>query len=187
MTNDFDDSIQGSEEPIESSTETKGLFHSLYETMTDTRKENLRETVKKNMSEMENADLTETELQNMFQQFGTYASLQLVRIVAFKLYGKNANSLMKEIVEGFISQGKQTLMVKHQIDSIEQQGSKLTELLGEDIVQQERDMITKRVDKIYDQFRNEIHDVLLVPDDQLIDDDEDESTEQYPWDANPED
>jgi len=177
MTNDFDESLEGSEEPIEN----KSLYSKIFEEMMDRKKDKIREKIEKNMDEMVNADLTETEMSKMFDQFGTYASLQMLRLVAFKLYGKKANALMSEIIEGFISQGKQTLMVKQQIDSIEQQDSKITNILGKDLVEKERDLVSKRVEKIYNEFRNEIKQVLLIPEKDLPDDDHNNDDDLPPW------
>jgi len=119
----------------------------------------------------------------MFTQFGTYTSLQLLRIVAVKLYGKKANALINEIIEAFIAQGRQTLMVKQQIDSIEQTDSELSNLLGADLMDKERELVTKRVDRMYDKFRKEIREVLLIDPvslNKLTDEDTDDNTES-PW------
>jgi len=122
-------------------------------------------------------------MSTMFTQFGTYTSLQLLRIVAVKLYGKKANALINEIIEAFIAQGRQTLMVKQQIDSIEQTDSELSNLLGADLMDKERELVTKRVDRMYDKFRKEIREVLLIDPvslNKLTDEDTDDNTES-PW------
>ena len=53
-------------------------------------------------------------------------------------------------------------MVKQQIDSIEQTDSELSNFLGPDLMDKERELVTKRVDRIYDTLRKEIREVLLI-------------------------
>ena len=181
MTNDFDESIGGSKEPKE----TKTFLGKMIDSLMDHRKDQIRKTVEKNMDDMINTDLTESEMANMFDQFGTYASLQMLRLVAYKLYGKKANHLMNEIIEGFISQGKQTLMVKQQIDTIEQQDSAISNILGEELMEKERDLVSKRVDH----FRTEIKQVLLIPEKDLpdLDKDDDDGLDDRSWENSTDD
>lgn len=156
---------------------------SFLERIAEDRKDIIRSRVDKELQDLELKPVDPAELEQIMAQFGTFASMQLLRIVAFKLYGEKANSMINEVIQSFITQGKETLMVKQQIDSIEQQDSKLTSLLGEELINKERELISARVNKIYDQFEQEIKYALLL--DSTPDDDDDEIPEksEYPWNA----
>jgi tRNA C32,U32 (ribose-2'-O)-methylase TrmJ len=179
MDNELDNEIQGSED----TTPKKTFFQKILEELAEKKKAEIREKIGKEIDGIETSELTESEMSTMFTQFGTYTSLQLLRIVAVKLYGKKANALINEIIEAFIAQGRQTLMVKQQIDSIEQTDSELSNLLGADLMDKERELVTKRVDRMYDKFRKEIREVLLIDPvslNKLTDEDTDDNTES-PW------
>lgn len=179
MDNELDSETQGSED----TTPTKTFFQKILEELAEKKKAEIREKIDKEIDGIETSELTESEMSTMFTQFGTYTSLQLLRIVAVKLYGKKANALINEIIEAFIAQGRQTLMVKQQIDSIEQTDSELSNFLGADLMDKERELVTKRVDRMYDKFRKEIREVLLIDPvslNKLTDEDTDDNTES-PW------
>lgn len=181
MDNELDNEQQESED----SNPKKSFFQTIMEELAEKKKAEFRKKLDKEIDGIETRDLTESEMSTMFTQFGTYASLQLIRIVAIKLYGNKANALINEIIEAFIAQGKQTLMVKQQIDSIEQTDSELSNFLGADLMDKERELIAKRVDRMYDTFRKEIKEVLLIDPTSLgklteDDKDEDDDTES-PW------
>jgi len=179
MDNELDNETQGSED----TTPKKTFFQKILEELAEKKKAEIREKIDKEIDGIETSELTESEMSTMFTQFGTYTSLQLLRIVAVKLYGKKANALINEIIEAFIAQGRQTLMVKQQIDSIEQTDSELSNLLGADLMDKERELVTKRVDRMYDKFRKEIREVLLIDPvslNKLTDEDTDDNTES-PW------
>ena len=179
MDNELDNETQGSED----TTPKKTFFQKILEELAEKKKAEIREKIDKEIDGIETSELTESEMSTMFTQFGTYTSLQLLRIVAVKLYGKKANALINEIIEAFIAQGRQTLMVKQQIDSIEQTDSELSNFLGADLMDKERELVTKRVDRMYDKFRKEIREVLLIDPvslNKLTDEDTDDNTES-PW------
>lgn len=179
MDNELDNETQGSED----TTPKKTFFQKILEELAEKKKAEIREKIGKEIDGIETSELTESEMSTMFTQFGTYTSLQLLRIVAVKLYGKKANALINEIIEAFIAQGRQTLMVKQQIDSIEQTDSELSNFLGADLMDKERELVTKRVDRMYDKFRKEIREVLLIDPvslNKLTDEDTDDNTES-PW------
>lgn len=179
MDNELDSETQGSED----TTPKKTFFQKILEELAEKKKAEIREKIDKEIDGIETSELTESEMSTMFTQFGTYTSLQLLRIVAVKLYGKKANALINEIIEAFIAQGRQTLMVKQQIDSIEQTDSELSNFLGADLMDKERELVTKRVDRMYDKFRKEIREVLLIDPvslNKLTDEDTDDNTES-PW------
>lgn len=178
MDNELDNEIQGPD----ATTPKKTFFQKILEELAEKRKAELREKIGKEIDGIETTELTESEMSTMFTQFGTYTSLQLLRIVAVKLYGKKANALINEIIEAFIAQGKQTLMVKQQIDSIEQTDSELTNFLGPDLMDKERELVAKRVDRMYDAFRKEIKEVLLIDPanlSKLTDEDTDDNTDSH--------
>ena len=179
MDDELDNETQGSED----TTPKKTFFQKILEELAEKKKAEIREKIGKEIDGIETSELTESEMSTMFTQFGTYTSLQLLRIVAVKLYGKKANALINEIIEAFIAQGRQTLMVKQQIDSIEQTDSELSNFLGADLMDKERELVTKRVDRMYDKFRKEIREVLLIDPvslNKLTDEDTDDNTES-PW------
>jgi hypothetical protein len=154
---------------------------SFIERIAEDRKDIIRSRVNKELQELELRDVAPEELDKIMTQFGTFASMQLLRIVALKLYGSKGNALINEVIQSFISQGKSALMIKQQIDTIEQQESKLTSLLGDEIIEKERELITARVNKIYSEFEKEIKSALLLddlPEDDI--DDENNNTNQ-PW------
>jgi len=159
---------------------------SFLEKMAEDRKDIIRSRVDKELKELELKPVDPAELEKVMTQFGTFASMQLLRIVGLKIYGNNANAMINEVIQSFITQGKETLMVKQQIDSIEQQDSKLASLLGEELAAKERELIAARVSKIYDQFEYEIKRTLLLEDttppiDDNDEDDEDDRNDTYPW------
>ncbi len=179
MDDELDNETQGSED----TTPKKTFFQKILEELAEKKKAEIREKIGKEIDGIETSELTESEMSTMFTQFGTYTSLQLLRIVAVKLYGKKANALINEIIEAFIAQGRQTLMVKQQIDSIEQTDSELSNFLGADLMDKERELVTKRVNRMYDKFRKEIREVLLIDPvslNKLTDEDTDDNTES-PW------
>ncbi len=183
----MDNELDNEQQDLEESPKKKTFLQTILEELAEKKKTELREKIDKEIDGIESRDLTETEMSSMFTQFGTYASLQLIRIVAIKLYGTKANALINEIIEAFIAQGKQTLMVKQQIDSIEQTDSELSNFLGTDLMDKERELIAKRVDRMYDTFRKEIKEVLLIDPtslDKLTEDDKDEDEDddtESPW------
>lgn len=142
--------------------EKKNFFSELFDGMLNSRKDSIRTKIEAGLDDLKSQEPTEKEMATMLDQFSKHVSLQLLRLVAFKLYGDKANVLIGEVLSSFIEQGKQTLMVKHQIDSIEMQDSKLYSLVGEDLVEKERKLVAERVIKIYDQFEREMKEVLLI-------------------------
>lgn len=163
--------------------ETSEDKQSILERVAEDRKDIIRSRVNKELQELEHQAVAPAEIEKIMSQFGTFASMQLLRIIGFKLYGTKANAMINEVIQSFIAQGKDALMIKQQIDSIEQQDTKLASLLGEEIVKKERELIASRVNKIYNEFEKEIKSALLLSDMKKSDDDTDDENESHPWET----